>query len=36
VAELLAKVAFDGCVVDVKGVLDAEGARKSGRKCWRL
>ena len=35
-ADILAKVAADGCVVDVKSALDVQAIRKSGRQCWRL
>jgi UDP-N-acetyl-D-galactosamine dehydrogenase len=33
---LLAKVARGGCVVDVKGVLDAPALRDEGVRVWRL
>ena len=35
-AELVAKVAADGCVIDVKSVLDLAAIARSGRACWRL
>ncbi len=35
-SELLAKVLPEGCVVDVKAVLDLRAVRESGRSCWRL
>ena len=34
--ELLAKVAADGCVIDVKSVLDLPAIQHAGRSCWRL
>ncbi|HYC37564.1 MAG TPA: nucleotide sugar dehydrogenase [Usitatibacter sp.] len=34
--ELLGKVAADGCVIDVKAVLDREAVTNSGRAVWRL
>ncbi len=34
--DFLAKVAADGCVIDVKGILDLPAMRRGGRSCWRL
>ena len=35
-AELVAKVAAGGCVIDVRSVLDLAAIARSGRACWRL
>ena len=35
-SQLLKKVARNGCVIDVKSVLDAEALRREGRRVWRL
>jgi UDP-N-acetyl-D-galactosamine dehydrogenase len=33
---LLKKVVRNGCVIDIKAVLDAEALRKEGLRVWRL
>ena len=35
-ATLLRKVVRQGCIIDVKGVLDAQALRKEGLRVWRL
>jgi UDP-N-acetyl-D-galactosamine dehydrogenase len=35
-ADFLAKVAANGCVIDVKSVLDLAAIERTGRACWRL
>jgi UDP-N-acetyl-D-galactosamine dehydrogenase len=34
--DFLDKLAPGGCVLDVKGVLDADAIRSAGHTCWRL
>ena len=36
VKEIAAKIVRDGCLVDVKSVLDAEAFRREGIRVWRL
>ena len=36
VQEYLKKIVRDGCIVDVKSVLDAQAFRREGLRVWRL
>ncbi|MFY9314118.1 MAG: nucleotide sugar dehydrogenase [Burkholderiales bacterium] len=35
-ADIAARLAPGGCLIDVKGVLDLESLRAQGYRCWRL
>jgi UDP-N-acetyl-D-galactosamine dehydrogenase len=35
-AQLQQKVVRNGCVIDVKSVLDADALRREGLRVWRL
>ena len=35
-AEVAARLAPGGCVIDVKGAMDLEALRRQGYRCWRL